>query len=126
PRVAVCRVAAQAELTVPNCDESGPGSLLHAVSSAQSGDVIVFAVPLSSCPGNVITLTSGPIEITPFGLPFSLTITGPGADALAISGGGTSGVFIVNPLGTATVSGLTIENGAANFGGGAISNAGKV
>jgi hypothetical protein len=73
-------------------------------------------------PGNVtspITLTSGQLLINK-----SLTITGPGAGLLAVSGNNANRVFNVDP-GTVTISGLTITQGLAdastvpaNFGGG--------
>ena len=103
--------------TVTNCNDSGPGSLRQLVSGALSFDTVTFASPLSSCPGNVITLTSGPISL-PTGSLITLTIAGPGAGLLAVSGGGNSSVFSIPPLAVATISGLTIENGMSNFGGG--------
>ena len=90
-------------VTVTNTNDSGAGSLRAAIASASSGDTINFSVT------GTITLTTGVLEITN-----SLTITGPGASTLAISGGGVSGVFIVDSGATVTISGLTIENGSAS------------
>ena len=50
-----------------------------------------------------------------------MTISGPGANNLAVDGNAQSIVFYVNPGKTVTVSGLTVENGysdAQNSGGG--------
>jgi|GEM_PF-2157658 uncharacterized repeat protein (TIGR01451 family) len=100
-------VAGAATLAVTNCNDSGSGSLRGAVSSAAAGDTIAFSV---SCPpGSPIFLTSGPITIAK-----NLTISGPGAGQLAVSGNGSSQVFIVAAGVTVVISGITIENGAAN------------
>jgi hypothetical protein len=74
------------------------------VSNASSGDTVDFALTCS-----VITLTSGDIEISR-----NLTINGPGASALAVSGDNASQVFAVDSSVTATISGLTIENGSTS------------
>jgi hypothetical protein len=55
----------------------------------------------------MITLSTGPLSITS-----SVTIQGPGASTLAVSGGDTSTVFEVTTPGTASaISGLTIRDG---------------
>src|ERR1700722_18043568 len=101
---------------VTNCNSSGPGSLPDTVSAASSGDIITFNV---SCP--VITLTA------PIGLSQNLTISGPGAGNLAVSGGGSVGDFTVGSGVTATISGLTIEDGAgASSWGNGIFNSGTL
>lgn len=76
--------------TVTNTSDAGAGSLRQAVAGANSNagpDTIVFA------PGVVgkITLTTGQITITG-----SLTITGPGAKLLTISGNNASRVFNID------------------------------
>src|SRR5207253_1125009 len=48
----------------------------------------------------------------------SVSIAGPGAGLLAISGNGQSRVFEVAAGASDTISGLTVENGAAAVGGG--------
>ena len=55
----------------------------------------------------------------------NLTIAGPGASSLAVSGNGTVGVFIVHRGTTVTISGLTIEDGSGS-GGGGIDNSGTL
>src|SRR5262245_48228179 len=64
-------------LTVLNLNDSGPGSLRQTIANAASGDTINFQPGLSG----TIGLTSGEIAVNK-----NLTITGPGAGVLAISG----------------------------------------
>jgi hypothetical protein len=110
--VAVLLVAATAmsahaaTITVTNTNDSGPGSLRQALAVAHDGDRITFAV------SGTITLTSGALVVAK-----SVTISGPGADQLSIVGIPFQSVFAVK---AATISGLTIRNGAVgidNFGG---------
>jgi hypothetical protein len=89
---------------VTNNNDSGPGSLRQAIFDADNsntGDTILF-VGVSG----TITLTLGTLVIE-----HSLTISGPGASTLAVSGGGTSQVFVIKSGATVSISGLTIENG---------------
>ncbi|HTT87808.1 MAG TPA: hypothetical protein VMF60_10595, partial [Acidimicrobiales bacterium] len=119
--------AAAANQTVTNCNDSGAGSLRQAVINAGSGDNIDFNFTVAC---STITLTSGAIEINK-----SLTITGPGANMLAVSGDSTSQVFKVDAGVTVGISGLTIEDGKNTEGycsygcqasGGGIENAGTL
>ncbi len=113
--------------TVTNINDSGAGSLRQAITDADSsntGDTIVFQGGVTG----TITLTSGNLEITN-----SLDISGPGASTLAISGGGISRVFIVDPGATVSISGLTVEAGNSSpsgtsdgDGGGGIFNMGTL
>jgi predicted outer membrane repeat protein len=68
-----------------------------------------------------ISLTQGPLYLTGP----NTTITGPGANTLAISGSQLSRVFQIATGVTASFNGLTIENGAADQGG-AFLNAGNL
>jgi hypothetical protein len=91
---------------VTNTNDSGDGSLRQAIfdaDSSNSGDTIAFQSGLTG----TITLTSGSLVIED-----SLTINGPGASTLAISGGGSSQVFVVDMDATVSISGLTIESGS--------------
>jgi uncharacterized repeat protein (TIGR01451 family) len=108
---------ASASTAVTNCNDSGAGSLRAAVAS---GGTTSFAL---SPPCSTITLTSGPIILTT-----KVAITGPGAPLLAVSGGGTSQVFVVLAGVNATISGLTIESGnnASGVGGGIDNRGGTV
>jgi hypothetical protein len=82
-----------------------------------SGDTIQFSV------AGTITLTEGELVILK-----SVTIAGPGAGSLTISGGNVSRIFnIANGVVTVNISGLTIANGKAdNDDGGGIYNIGTL
>jgi predicted outer membrane repeat protein len=108
---AVALPAHPATITVTNTNDSGAGSLRQALAVAHDGDRITFAV------SGTITLTSGALVVAE-----SVTISGPGADQLSIVGIPFQSVFAVA---AATISGLTIRNGAVgidNFGGGTVKN----
>jgi uncharacterized repeat protein (TIGR01451 family) len=108
--VVTAQGASAATLSVTNCSDSGPGSLRAEVSTANVGDTISFAPSVTSC--SPILITSGPIALTK-----NLTITGPGANTLAVSGGGTVEVFTVaSSVTAAKISGLTIEKGTTGSG----------
>jgi hypothetical protein len=104
-----------ATITVTSTADSGAGSLRDAIAAASSGDNINISVT------GTIALTGGALTITK-----NLTISGPGASDLAVSGNNAAQVFAVNSGATVTISGLTIENGAASGGGGGISNSGTL
>ena len=99
-------------LVVTNTNDSGTGSLRQAIANASSGQTITFSNKLR---GQTITLTSGELDITD-----SITIQGPGANQLAISGGGSSRVFQINSGADVTISGLTITDGLASDGAGIV------
>src|SRR5262249_13300138 len=92
-------------LTVVNLNDSGPGSLRCALAQAQPGDTVAFAHRLHG----TITLTSGELQVGQ-----DVTIQGPGAGRLAISGNHASRVFEILPGADATISGLTVPGGVAN------------
>ncbi len=106
-------------LTVLNNLDRGAGSLRDTIVQAASGDTIVFDPGLN---GQTITLTSDQLTITK-----SLTLQGPGADLLAISGNDANRVFAIKNGVTVTIAGLTITQGrAVGFnGGGGILNSGS-
>ncbi len=119
---AFTHTAAAATLTVINTNDSGAGSLRQAIAAAaQTNDVIVFAPGVTG----TITLTSGELVVDKH-----VTITGPGATNLTISGNNASRVIKVSGANglVVTLSGLRIANGRitgnpnANFGGGGIYN----
>lgn len=107
---------AAATIVVTTTADSGAGSLRNAVASAaNSGDVIEFN--LSGCPCT-ITLTTGEIAINK-----SLTINGPGAENLTISGNDESRIFSVNGgTNVVEINSLTLANGNSVQEGGAIVN----
>jgi hypothetical protein len=94
--------------TVLNLADSGAGSLRAAITSANTNpgaDVINFAGGLSG----TITLTGGQLSITD-----PLTIIGPGAHRLAVSGNDASRVFrVAGSAGAVTLAHLTITHGRA-------------
>jgi Right handed beta helix region len=98
---AMAMSAHAATITVTNTNDSGPGSLRQALAVAHDGDHITFAV------SGTITLTSGALVVAR-----NVTISGPGADHLSIVGMQFQSVFSV---GAATISGLTIRNGAVGI-----------
>ncbi len=102
---------------VNSAGDSGTGSLRWAIGQAGSGDTIDFAPQLN---GQTIALTGGVLDINQ-----NITIDGPGARKLAVSGSGRSGVFGVSSGASVTISGLTITDGSASEGGG-IFNAGTL
>src|SRR5262249_50268281 len=125
-RSASCRLSVEAleDRTVPstftvlNAVDSGDGSLRAAISAAEANpgaDVIQFASRVHG----TITLTTGELAIRS-----DLTIDGPGADRLTVSGNDASRVFDVVGGGDATteihvaIAGLTVAHGRADVGGG--------
>jgi hypothetical protein len=64
--------------TVTNTNDSGPGSLRNALAATPAGGTVDFA--LSDCPCTIV-LTSGDLAVTN-----SVSIIGPGAQQLTISG----------------------------------------
>lgn len=98
-------------------DDGSAATLRSLMAAAAPGDAIVFNVT------GTITLTLGFREISQ-----NLTISGPGAASLFISGANTFTVFQIDPgVTTATISGLTIENGySSSVAGGGINNQGTL
>jgi putative cofactor-binding repeat protein/predicted outer membrane repeat protein len=113
PFLAACilaQTAFAASITVTTTADSGPGSLRDAIVAASSGDVIGFDPALA---GQTISLTTGQIAIAK-----PLTLNGPGAANLAISGNNASRIFTITAA--ANITGLTFENGKTSQNGGAI------
>jgi hypothetical protein len=97
--------AVPSTLTVANLNDSGVGSLRYELAQAGDGDTIVFNHRLHG----VISLTSGELQVGR-----SVTIQGPGADRLAVSGGHASRVFEILSGANVCLSGLTVKDGVAN------------
>ena len=97
-------------ITVTSVADSGKGTLRNAINNASGGDTINFAPGLI---GQTITLSKNELEIDK-----NLTIVGPGAGSLSVSGGNTVRVFNIDSGVTASIGGLTIANGLAVMGAG--------
>jgi hypothetical protein len=105
--------------TVTNLLNSGPGSLRYEMQQANANagaDTVNFKKGLSG----IIPLTSGELDITD-----SVTIEGPGASTISVSGTTSSRVFEVAANLTVGISGLTITDGYAADQGGGILNDGS-
>lgn len=105
-------------LRVTNKKDSGAGSLRAAVeNAAPSRDTIVFSPRVRG----TITLTSGNLDIDK-----NLTIRGPGADRLTISGNNSDNVLYISRGKTVKMSGLTITKGSNSLSGGGVRNWGNL
>ena len=91
--------------TVTSLADSGPGSLRAAITSANAGDSIDFAVT------GTITNLSGELFINK-----DLKLVGPGAEKLAVSGKGSHRVFEIESSASVSISALTISDGHARDG----------
>src|SRR5262249_46792009 len=97
-----------------NCPGAGCRLRDAIAKAAASGDTINFSVT------GVITLTNGELSIGK-----NLTITGPGANVLAVDGNASSRVFHILAGMTVTISNLAVQNGKVPsdlLGGGGILN----
>ncbi len=105
--------------TVTNLNDAGVGSLRQAILDTPAGGTVDFQAGLTG----TITLASGELLISR-----NLTIVGPGANALTISGNHASRVFDIPATSTVMISGLAIADGQApNYQeGGGIYNAGTL
>ena len=96
---------------VSSADNAGRGTLRDLVANITDGTTITFEPALS---GSVILLTSR------INTAFTTSIAGPGAAALILDGGGTSGIILMtDDAGSLTVSGLTFRqstNSVNSFG----------
>lgn len=113
----LCLTAQAATLTVTKTADTSDGvcdadcSLREAIVAAAPGDTIQFATPLFASP-QTITLQNAELVISK-----NLTITGTGANLLAISGNNASRVFFINPGINVTMSGLNVTRGNPNCSG---------
>ncbi len=106
-----------ATFTVTNLNDSGAGSLRQAVTDANGAagaDTVNFQAGVTG----TITLTTGQIPVYD-----SITVTGPGANLLTISGNNASRIFFLDdgttnlPVMLASISGLRFTAGNAADGG---------
>jgi len=103
---------AAAQGPVTNVNDAGDGSLRYEITNASPGDTITFDGALN---GQTITLTGGEIDIDK-----PLTIDGPGAALLTISGNNAARIFNITTGAPVTIDGLTLQEGSATSWGGAI------
>src|SRR6185369_272599 len=77
-------ISSATAITVTNTNDNGPGSLRQAIIDAVSGDIINFNIPASDpgCTGGLCTITLA----SELAIEKSLTIQGPGANQLTVSG----------------------------------------
>jgi uncharacterized repeat protein (TIGR01451 family) len=97
---------------VTNLNSSGPGSLRQAILDANGNaghDTITFEPGLT---GTIVLASALPVVND------HLTIAGPGASVISISGNGTSRVFEIAAGTAVTITNVTIRNGRALEGGG--------
>lgn len=96
-------------------NDGSPGSLLFALAHVSNNDVITFALP------EYPAVIRVPEAFGPLVLSTSLTLKGPGADLLTISGDGDGDgdadgqLFVVDSR--VTIEGVTLSQGHAIFGG---------
>jgi len=97
---AICLSCAGATIrTVTSLSDSGAGTLRSTIAASASGDIINFSV------SGTISLTTTELVIAN-----NLTITGPGAGVLKVSGNNSHRVFNITS-GTVSISDLTISDG---------------
>ena len=99
-------VSGAGTLTVTNCHDSGAGSLRAEMASATAGDTVNFFV---NCPATSPITLASTLDINT-----SVNISGPGASRLVVSGNNAVQDFSVASGVTATISGITIENGSTS------------
>ena len=105
--------AIAATYTVTNTLDAGPGSLREAITTAEL-DAAADVIDLTGVTGTITLATELPY------IGYGLTITGPGASLLTISGGNAVGVFTIYGSSdyTVNITGLTIADGASFQGAG--------
>lgn len=104
--------ASAATVSVANCNDSGPGSLRRAVSTALSGDTI----DLTSLSCSRILLTSGWITVAQN----DLALVGRGRFELTIDGNDTVRIFRHTGTGTLRIDRMSLTNGRYRGRGGCI------
>lgn len=106
--------------TVTNINDSGAGSLraaIHSANAAGGSNTITFQSGLTG----TMTLTSGQLTVSN-----DLTVQGPSAGLLAISGNRASRVFEIAAGMSVTLDQLTLKDGYHPTQGGGIYNAGTL
>jgi len=107
----VAMAAEAATFTVTNTNNAGAGSLRQAILDANAAagtDNIVFDASFNT--PQTITLTTGDLVLAN-SVNASVTITGPGANLLTVSGNNASKIFSVLDTPTVFISGMTLTQG---------------
>jgi hypothetical protein len=119
-------------ITVSNLNASGAGSLDAAITQANTtagDDIINFSVTGTITLGSssLPTIVSASTPITGGGTAGTLTINGPGASSLTISGNnGNFCIFKVDSGGNLTISGVIVSGAQTSSSGGAFNNSGTL
>jgi predicted outer membrane repeat protein len=95
--------------------QSTPSGLCTLRTAIQTANALAGADVITLPAGPTYALTLGTLTITS-----DLTINGAGAASTIIDGGGTAGVFALSSANIVSMSGVTIQNGAAAQDGGGI------
>jgi hypothetical protein len=106
---------APSTLTVTNLSDHDPGSLRAQLGAAQDGDSINFQDGLTG----TIVLTTGELQEQQ-----TVTITGPGASTISLSGNNSSRIFEVLGGASASICGLTFTAGTSGSGGAVLVDSG--
>ena len=115
--------ASAATFTVTNTNDSGAGSLRQAVADANlaaSDDIIEISVT------GTIALTTGELTIDDAAVAGKLTISGPSAELLVISGNSNNRVFMNQYGADTTIEKVTVADGWNEVSGGGIYNSGTL
>jgi CSLREA domain-containing protein len=105
------------------CDDAGTGdgcTLREAIAFASPGATVTFAAGVTG----TVTLTQGELSIGK-----ALTVSGPGAKSLAVSGKNASRVFHITDGAAVTLAGLTVtggNTGSSGIGGGIYNEGGTL
>ena len=106
-------------------DNGAPETLRYQIENDVAGETITFDPTLFRSGPRTITLSQAPgagqLQVNK-----GLTILGPGANKLTVSGNNASVVFKIDASVPVTISGLTISHGRGGNEGGGIDNAGTL
>lgn len=100
---------------VSSAADTGTGTLRDSIAAAEAGDVLAFDASGAFAGPQTVTLASGQLTLEK-----SLTIVGPGRDLLTLEGGGSQRLFTVEPGAEVSLSGVTLQNGVGQDGGGSV------
>ena len=93
--------------TVTNLNDASDGSLRQAILDTPAGGTVDFQPGLSG----VIILTSGELLINK-----DLTVAGPGANVIGVSGNHASRVFDITPSDNVAISGISVTGARGTSG----------